>query len=635
MSARQRSSTKTKSGPSTNGDDPGEYGPGDFGDLKAELDKVLARATKETFDRIILVVARVLLDRGLEESSEACDVAVDALHDKGSQLKMTSRQLAAIANRLAENITGQKNLKDSASGKSETKSGKNPTGLTATELVELAEELFDFSWNEHGLLATPKDGGEPLLSNAFSDQLAAASYEMTDVAPTSAVLQNAMRVLTGKARGAAQPIDDDDFDDIPDESGSALLNDLADFIARFVILPCTECIHALALWVLHTWVISILIISPRLLFRSPTAESGKSLSLEVLSCLCRAPELSILASAPSIYRLTESDQPSWLLDEFDQTMKTNPEAVAAIMAIWNSGYRRSRMTVPKQTKVGDNWVTERFSIFTPMAAAGMLQLSDTSQSRTLVIDMVKKSPDQEVGEFILPFVDIDPETVMLRRRCAAWAQRHGDDLASVLRPPLPPVLGDRAKECWSTLKAIAVLAGGQWPRRADRAAIELSGPGHDRGALSDGMTLLADLRQLWFTKWCDRRKLNGEEERTPWRAVPTKAILYALERLEESGWKLYSRVENGRGSITDKDLADLLRPFNVRSKKIRFTTAELGRFKDLMGDAADDVGLVVPDKGEPSTTVRGYYLDHVQPEWDRHFLDAFQEEGIGDGEESS
>lgn len=84
------------------------------------------------------------------------------------------------------------------------------------------------------------------------------------------------------------------------------------------------------------------------------------------------------------------------------------------------------------------------------------------------------------------------------------------------RPEPPAQIHDRAADAWSPLFAIADLAGGAWPERARRTAIELSADGED--AMSSGVLLLADLREL-FAREPSGVLFTGEihaDETRPW-----------------------------------------------------------------------------------------------------------------------
>jgi hypothetical protein len=253
----------------------------------------------------------------------------------------------------------------------------------------------------------------------------------------------------------------------------------------------------------------------------------------------------ILPSAAAVFRLTEATCPTWLLDEVDNLLAASEEARAALLAVVNGGYRRGA-TVPRVEKVGDGFVVTRFRIFSAVAMAGLGELPDTTADRSIPIPMERKLVSEKTARFHIEHTFA--ETAGLRRRCAAWAKRHRDELVKA-DPAIPESLDDRAAECWGPLVAIAETAGGLWPDRARTAAVALSGPEREKTE-SIGVRLLVDLRTIF-----------GVGTR-----MPTHDILRDLYRLEESPWGDYS---SGR-PLSARQLASLLRPFGIRPSDHNF-----------------------------------------------------------------
>src|SRR5579864_3798965 len=81
------------------------------------------------------------------------------------------------------------------------------------------------------------------------------------------------------------------FDDFPPVDGNKLLNDVSEFIGRY--LQCSE--HqrtVLALWALHTHCMSAAQVTPYLAIQSAEKQSGKTLCLQLLNLLCESPALT-------------------------------------------------------------------------------------------------------------------------------------------------------------------------------------------------------------------------------------------------------------------------------------------------------------------------------------------------------
>src|SRR5437868_2291044 len=98
---------------------------------------------------------------------------------------------------------------------------------------------------------------------------------------------------------------------------AALLAEARDFFRRYVSLPGDHYHDAVALWVLHAHAIAAADDSPRLVFKSPEKESGKTRALEVLEVLTPAPLNAINATVAAIFRLLKDEPATLLFDEVD------------------------------------------------------------------------------------------------------------------------------------------------------------------------------------------------------------------------------------------------------------------------------------------------------------------------------
>jgi hypothetical protein len=135
----------------------------------------------------------------------------------------------------------------------------------------------------------------------------------------------------------------------------------------------------------------------------------------------------------------------------------------------------------------------------------------------------------------------------LRQKIMRWAVDHQEELQNGETSDLPE-LNDRANDSWRPLLAIADLAGGEWPKKAREAARTLSGAGQQDDSIR--VQLLIDLKYIF-----DNCSLE---------ALPTSLMIEKLVELEEHPW---CEWRNGK-AITPKQLANLLRPFQITPKQL-------------------------------------------------------------------
>ena len=307
--------------------------------------------------------------------------------------------------------------------------------------------------------------------------------------------------------------------------------------------------HACTLWVAHCHTFAAAEATPYLSVTSAVKQSGKTRLFEVLEPLVPSPWLTGRVSAAVLTRKVDGETPTLLLDESDAAFSHRSEYAEALRSILNSGYRRSgksSLWVAQGTGLG----YRDFSTFCPKAIAGIGSLPDTVTDRSIQIALKRRAPHEPVHRFRLRHA---PRVgAPLRAQLAAW---RGTAL-EVLRdaePEIPRALDDRGADVWEPLLAIADLAGGDWPRRARRAATVLSG----RVSVDDdtlAVRLLHDIRYVFTDE-----------------TLGSAALVHRLVSLQDRPWGDWT----GGRPISQARVARLLRPFGIHPIRLRFgaTTA--------------------------------------------------------------
>jgi hypothetical protein len=238
--------------------------------------------------------------------------------------------------------------------------------------------------------------------------------------------------------------------------------------------------------------------------------------------------------------------------------------------------------------VGDDHEPRRFSTWCPKFVALIGKLPPTLQDRGVIIPMrrLAKADRKRIKRLRL-----DRVRMIFGPLCEAacrWALDHLAEL-QVADPAMPDELDDRAQDNWRPLIAIADAAGGDWPERARKAALLLSGAGARAEEDGQGVLLLTDLRDL-FTK------LNADQ-------LPTATILEGLLKLEDRPW---TECNHGR-PLTARGIADILRPFGVRPCGIRIggDTPKGYRLKDLTDAFSSYVTDTDPQHPQQSNDIQG------------------------------
>ncbi len=405
-------------------------------------------------------------------------------------------------------------------------------------------------------------GGRP---DRVRGVIAAAAMQNGDDVLPPAVSRSVYDVLVGRAEAAeaeATPLDDaepvDSYDDIPEEDGAELLDDVVAFITRYLMFAMDEHAQAIALWAAHTHVHDVFTSTPRLLVRAPTIECGKTRVLEAIQPLVPGPRLAVSVSGAYLFRTIGREAVTILLDEYDTVWRDRSDQGQDLRAIVDAGYRKGA-TVGRVVTLGNDHVPADFPIFCPFALAGTGWVPDSVQSRSITINMRRRLPNEVVESF-----DHDEawqSAEPLARRLRAWALRTRDRLNP--RPLLPEGLEDRPAEVWRPLFGVAEAVGGPWPTRAEAACGRLMG---DRGEADLNTLLLVHIRAVFdgIDVTSDGGAEAEAETPEPVDTIQSADLVTRLCGREDWPWD-----ELGGGGLTAPGLAKRLRDFGIGPKKFR------------------------------------------------------------------
>ncbi|HNV35991.1 MAG: hypothetical protein BWX81_00584 [Spirochaetes bacterium ADurb.Bin110] len=323
------------------------------------------------------------------------------------------------------------------------------------------------------------------------------------------------------------------------QAGKKLLDDLAAQIRRFIAADAGS-IDAITLWIVFAHIADRAAVCPNLAFVSATKACGKSTALDVVSRLIpRSINIANITPA-ALFRVIEAAHPSLIIDEADTMFRQNEE----LRCLLNAGFTRSAAQVLRT--VGDDYEPRIFTVWAAKAFALIGRLPDTLESRSVVIRMRRRLPDEVIERLRS---DKDQGFVELQSRIARFILDNAEAIIGD-EPELPEGLSDRQADVWRELCRIADIAGGDWPKRAQQAALELCAKSDDDGDLS--IRLLTDIQTIFAES----------PERDFW---PSQAIVDALNGLDEAPW---ADLNNGKGLTTNR-LARMLQRFEIKTKTVR------------------------------------------------------------------
>jgi Protein of unknown function (DUF3631) len=351
--------------------------------------------------------------------------------------------------------------------------------------------------------------------------------------------------------------------------GAVLLDEIATAIRSHVVLD-EHARDATALWAVHTYIIKLFSISPKLFIRSAARGCGKSTLLDVLAHVVVRPMLAANITTATAFRIIEKFRPTLLIDEVDSFLKENEE----LRGVLNASHRYDGV-VPRL--VGEDHEPRNFSVYTAIALAGIGGLQATLFDRSVIIDLQRRKASEPVASLrIGKTAHLD----VLVSKILRWVTDNDERIAAA-EPAMPPGVINRLADNWHALLAIADAAGGKWPERARAALLRQQGFSKEAEAQSLLELLLADIYEIFTAK--------GVEQ------ISSTLLAELLAGREDRPWGEYGRNEK---PITPAKVAYLLRPLHITAKPIRIEQLQ--------------------DDGRMATVqVRGYRQEHFAEVFDR------------------
>ena len=330
--------------------------------------------------------------------------------------------------------------------------------------------------------------------------------------------------------------------------GAELLGEITEAIKCHVVLPANSA-ETLALWAMHTHCFDCFGHSPRAAITSPEKGCGKTTTLDVLDCLVSRSLPTANATVSAIFRIVEQASPTLLIDEADTFLKENDE----LRGILNTGHRRGGQVL---RTVGEDHEPRQFSTWSPAAIAMIGQLPDTLNDRSVIINLRRRKPEENVKPFRSDRAD---DLRVLARKMARWAQDHESTLTTT--DPDMGELMNRTADNWRPLFSIADAAGAPWPKKVREIAA-----GADKASAEQSVSirLLQDIR--WIFDGCP----EIDDGKTALRGskldrISSAELVSQLVTIEGQPWAEWK----GGKEITQNSLARLLDRFGIRPGNIR------------------------------------------------------------------
>jgi hypothetical protein len=456
----------------------------------------------------------------------------------------------------------------------------SPNGITSAESPSIEKDVKDAGLNceEDQSLEKIHQGLQKLkqevLGRGDQDRNRLLIQEAVNVCKGKLNADDVRSILQATATEQTDTVSSTGVDETPAwESivvGYDLLDSIADEVRNLFVIGESE-LTAVVLWIVHTHAHDEARISPYLWLWSPVKGCGKSNLLGFMKSLVAKPMSCTFITAPVLFRSIQANKPTLLVDEIDKFLNRDME----LRAVFQDGHRRGG-SVPRCVKQPDGtYSVEDFPTWTPrvMAGLGRLEAEITDRSIKVVLQMVTKAEQGLIEDF--DELEIGSQQFDLKRKIIRWVQDHRENLQKNWKPELPPLHPPRLRDNWRAFASIAHEAGGDWPERVNVACVELSQP--EVTERDDGLDMLRCIKAIFDDRVSD--------------IIPSEHLIEKLVEMEDEKWAGYN---DSQWPIKAVQLAEVLRPFNIRPERLDFGTSSSRNQK------------------------RGYHKDWFAKAWDRY-----------------
>lgn len=177
-----------------------------------------------------------------------------------------------------------------------------------------------------------------------------------------------------------------------------LFKDIVNYIKRFVFFSNELYPAYLALWTMGTYVFRVFRYYPYLWLNAEKV-SGKTLLMEVMSKVAFNGDLITNPTEAVIFRDTSANQISMFIDEVENLRDQDKESYGAILRVLNAGFSKSG-TVKRVEKLPDGtFASKRYSAYSPKVLAGINEIDEVLQDRTVRISLLRKKDDEIVQRY--------------------------------------------------------------------------------------------------------------------------------------------------------------------------------------------------------------------------------------------
>jgi hypothetical protein len=353
--------------------------------------------------------------------------------------------------------------------------------------------------------------------------------------------------------------------DSRDFSGyGGIVGEVMIFIGDYIVLPELSLL-VVASWLVASWLADHWDKFPYLAITSPGKRCGKTTLLDLLYFLATRPRYTTNISPAALYRVVEQERPTLLMDESQSISRRGSEASEVLREILNGGIGKNA----KVTRCGgpNRDQIQEFQVYCPKAFAMIGDPDEVLADRSLPVRMKRRARNEPVKRYREK--EIKQEAEKLQGKIKKWVKTNARKVAEIYQGIEPfDIDNDRMADVLMPLQAVLEVSDPAAIEKLSQYAWGLDERDKEREMQSLGIRLLLACREIYTViKKAD--------------FIQTDNLIADLMSRDEEPW---AHCNRGAEPITREMLANLLRPYGVKSQRNKSQTAT-GYFRAAFEDA--------------------------------------------------
>lgn len=178
----------------------------------------------------------------------------------------------------------------------------------------------------------------------------------------------------------------------------SLYQKIYDYIRGFICFPDDAYLAYVTLWIMGTFVFMVFRYYPYVWLNAEKG-SGKTLLMEILSAISFNGELITNPTESVIFRDISNNLIAMFIDEVEQLRKRDKDTYGSLISLLNSGFNKAGMVKRTEGTGQGGFVVKPYSAYSPKMFAGISEIDDVLQDRTVRIPLLRKKDDETVKRY--------------------------------------------------------------------------------------------------------------------------------------------------------------------------------------------------------------------------------------------